>query len=169
MSILPRPRRTEREAANQEETTAALGDIMKSVRGNADSAEHARRLASTAQEDAEHSGVDVTDAINAMSTIETSSRQIGNIIGVIDEIAFQTNLLALNAGGEAGCGFAVVATEVRALAQRSAVAANEINSAVEQMDQLTQQNAAMVEEATAASHALSNEAGALEISSIAPL
>lgn len=217
-------RRTERQAANQEETTAALGDIMKTVHGNANSAEDARRLASTAQQDAEHSAAVVTHAIGAMDAIETSSRQIGNIIGVIDEIAFQTNLLALNAGveaaraGDAGRGFAVVATEVRALAQRSAEAAKEIkglistsgaqvaagvklvgetggalgriatqvaalnglinniassaaaqasglaeiNGAAEQMDQLTQQNAAMVEEATAASHALSDEAAALE-------
>lgn len=217
-------RRTEHQATNQEETTAALGGIMQTVRGNTGNAETARRLASTAQSDAEHSGVIVTDAIGAMSAIESSSRQIGNIIGVIDEIAFQTNLLALNAGveaaraGDAGRGFAVVATEVRALAQRSAEAAkeikslistsgaqvqtgvrlvgeagtsltriatqvaelnglinsiatsaanqaaglSEINTAVEQMDQLTQQNAAMVEQATAASHSLSDEATSLE-------
>jgi methyl-accepting chemotaxis protein len=217
-------RRTEHQAANQEQTTAALGDIMRTVRGNAGNAETARRLASTAQGDAEHSAMVVTDAISAMGAIESSSRQIGNIIGVIDEIAFQTNLLALNAGveaaraGDAGRGFAVVATEVRALAQRSAEAAkeikslistsgtqveagvrlvgnagatltriatqvaelnglinniatnatsqaaslSEINSAAEQMDQLTQQNAAMVEQATAASHSLSDEATVLE-------
>jgi methyl-accepting chemotaxis protein len=158
-----------------------------------------------------------------MTEIETSSTQVSQIIGVIDEIAFQTNLLALNAGveaaraGEAGRGFAVVAQEVRALAQRSADAAkeikalintstqqvetgvdlvgqtgealsrivgqvasidalmkeisastteqatglNEVNGAVNQMDQVVQQNAAMVEEATAASHSLKNEAKAL--------
>jgi methyl-accepting chemotaxis protein len=129
-------RRTEHQAANQEETTAALGDILKTVHSNAGGAEHAKRLASAAQEDAEHSGAVVTDAIGAMSAIETSSHQIGNIIGVIDEIAFQTNLLALNAGveaaraGEAGRGFAVVATEVRALAQRSAEAAKEIKNLI---------------------------------------
>ena len=129
-------RRTEHQAANQEETTAALGDILKTVHSNADGAEHAKRLASAAREDAEHSGAVVTDAISAMSAIETSSHEIGNIIGVIDEIAFQTNLLALNAGveaaraGEAGRGFAVVATEVRALAQRSAEAAKEIKNLI---------------------------------------
>jgi methyl-accepting chemotaxis protein len=158
-----------------------------------------------------------------MTKIEASSKEIANIIGVIDEIAFQTNLLALNAGveaaraGDAGRGFAVVATEVRALAQRSADAAKEIktlilnsgaqvesgvklvnatghalerivaqvarlsrlvseiaasaqeqssalaevNTAVNQMDQVTQQNAAMVEQTSAASHNLSSEADAL--------
>ena len=162
----------------------------------------------------------MTDAVAAMGEIEQSSRQIAQIIGVIDEIAFQTNLLALNAGveaaraGDAGRGFAVVAQEVRALAQRSAEAAREIktliasstgqvergvklvgdtghaltgivarvteiggliaeialssqeqatalaqvNTAVNQMDQVTQQNAAMVEQATAAAASLKSEA-----------
>jgi methyl-accepting chemotaxis protein len=173
-----------------------------------------------AKADAERSGPVVNDTVTAMQKVETSSKQISNIIGVIDEIAFQTNLLALNAGveaaraGDAGRGFAVVATEVRALAQRSADAAKEIkalisasgaqvkagvrlvgetgqaltriagqvgrlsalvghiarsaqeqanglgqvNAAITQMDQVTQQNAAMMEEATAASHALVGEA-----------
>jgi methyl-accepting chemotaxis protein len=159
------------------------------------------------------------EAVGAMGEIEDSARQIGQIIGVIDEIAFQTNLLALNAGveaaraGESGRGFAVVASEVRALAQRAADAAKqikalvltsmkhvergvqlvsetgstltriqsnvstittsianivdsakeqsaglgEVNIAVNQMDQVTQQNAAMVEESSAATHALSQE------------
>ena len=162
----------------------------------------------------------VADAIEAMRAIEDSSKQISQIIGVIDEIAFQTNLLALNAGveaaraGEAGRGFAVVATEVRALAQRSASAARDIkgliqnseslvdtgvglvgqtgealtriavsvsqidglvqdiaesiaqqssglvqvNAAVDEMDRVTQSNAAMVEQSAAASHSLSDEA-----------
>ncbi len=94
------------------------------------------RRGRTAKTDAERSEVVVRDAVAAMSGIETSSQQIGQIIGVIDEIAFQTNLLALNAGveaaraGDAGRGFAVVASEVRALAQRSADAAKEIKALI---------------------------------------
>jgi methyl-accepting chemotaxis protein len=86
--------------------------------------------------DAQHSGEVVQQAVTAMSAIQASSNQVGQIIGVIDEIAFQTNLLALNAGveaaraGDAGRGFAVVASEVRALAQRSAGAAKEIKALI---------------------------------------
>jgi methyl-accepting chemotaxis protein len=213
-------RRTEQQAASLEETAAALDEITATVRRTAEVANEARDLVSTSKADAERSGDVVRQTVGAMEGIETSSKQIANIIGVIDEIAFQTNLLALNAGveaaraGDAGRGFAVVATEVRALAQRSADAAKEIktlisasgtqvatgvklvsetghalgrivtqvsqlnglvtelaasakeqstglgevNAAVNQMDQVTQQNAAMVEQATAASHSLSGEA-----------
>ena len=213
-------RRTERQAASLEETAAALDEINVTVGKTAQGANEARDVVNTAKSDAERSGAVVRETVTAMQEIETSSKQISNIIGVIDEIAFQTNLLALNAGveaaraGDAGRGFAVVATEVRALAQRSADAAKEIktlisasgtqveagvrlvgetgkaltriveqvnklselvgniacsaqeqatglgqvNTAVNQMDQVTQQNAAMVEEATAASHALAAEA-----------
>jgi methyl-accepting chemotaxis protein len=173
---------------------------------------------------AEHGEGVVRDAITAMKEIDKSAKEISQIIGVIDEIAFQTNLLALNAGveaaraGDAGRGFAVVASEVRALAQRSAEAAKEIkgliststshvargvtlvretgaslgrilgqvtqingvvgdiaasaqeqasglaqvNTAVNQMDQVTQQNAAMVEESTAASHSFAQDTADLE-------
>jgi len=213
-------RRTEQQAASLEETAAALDEITATVRKTAEGASEARQVVAVAKSDAERSGDVVKETVAAMSGIETSSKQIGNIIGVIDEIAFQTNLLALNAGveaaraGDAGRGFAVVATEVRALAQRSADAAKEIktlisasgaqvasgvtlvgetgkalgrtleqveqlnrlvsdiaastqeqstalhevNTAINQMDQVTQQNAAMVEQATAASHSLSDEA-----------
>ena len=213
-------RRTEQQAASLEETAAALDEITATVRRTAEVANEARDLVSTSKTDAERSGEVVRQTVGAMDGIETSSKQIANIIGVIDEIAFQTNLLALNAGveaaraGDAGRGFAVVATEVRALAQRSADAAKEIkaliststqqvdvgvklvsetgqalgrivaqvsqlnglvtelaasakeqstglgevNAAVNQMDQVTQQNAAMVEQSTAASHSLADEA-----------
>ncbi len=129
-------RRTERQAASLEETAAALDQITATVRRTAANASEARNNVSAAKTDAERSGAVVRDTVQAMSGIETSSKQIGNIIGVIDEIAFQTNLLALNAGveaaraGDAGRGFAVVAAEVRALAQRSANAAKEIKALI---------------------------------------
>ncbi|MBS0409461.1 MAG: globin-coupled sensor protein [Proteobacteria bacterium] len=216
-------RRTEQQAAALEETAAALDQITATVRRTAAGAVQAAELVQTTRGDADHSGQVVREAIAAMGEIDGSSRQIGQIIGVIDEIAFQTNLLALNAGveaaraGDAGRGFAVVASEVRALAQRSAEAAHEIkalissstaqvaagvdlvsrtgealngivgrvaqieglvteisasaqeqasglaqvNTAINQMDQVTQQNAAMVEQSTAAGHALKAEAADL--------
>jgi methyl-accepting chemotaxis protein len=129
-------RRTEQQAATLEETAAALDQITATVRKTAEGAQDARALVSAARADAERSGEVVRETVAAMSGIETSSQQIGRIIGVIDEIAFQTNLLALNAGveaaraGEAGRGFAVVATEVRSLAQRSADAAREIKALI---------------------------------------
>ena len=216
-------RRTEQQAASLEETAAALDEITATVRRTSEGAKHASVVVGNAKAEAEQSGEVMRQAVDAMSGIQRSSREIGQIIGVIDEIAFQTNLLALNAGveaaraGDAGRGFAVVASEVRALAQRSADAAKEIkalistsgrqveqgvafvgqtgealgriveqvaeidgivgeiassaaeqatgldqvNTAVNQMDQVTQQNAAMVEESTAASHALAQETGEL--------
>jgi methyl-accepting chemotaxis protein len=129
-------RRTEQQAASLEETAAALDEITATVRKAAEGAIHARNVVATAKNDAERSGEVVRKAVEAMAGIEKSSRQIGQIIGVIDEIAFQTNLLALNAGveaaraGDAGRGFAVVAAEVRALAQRSAGAAKEIKALI---------------------------------------
>jgi methyl-accepting chemotaxis protein len=212
-------RRTEQQASSLEETAAALEEITATVKKTAEGAKHARDVVSTAKVDADKSGEVVREAMAAMTGIEKSSKQISQIIGVIDEIAFQTNLLALNAGveaaraGDAGRGFAVVASEVRALAQRSAEAAKEIkgliststtqvdqgvllvtqtgdalgrivaqvveinriiadiaasaqeqatglqqvNTAVNDMDQVTQKNAAMVEETTAAAHELAGE------------
>lgn len=216
-------RRTEQQAATLEETAAALEQITATVRRTAEGTGEAKKLVGGARSETDHSDDIVRKAVQAMSAIEASSREIGQISGLIDEIAFQTNLLALNAGveaaraGDAGRGFAVVATEVRALAQRSAAAAREIqgliatsdrevaagvqlvgetgsalqrigrqvsaldglvaeiaassqeqstglaevNLAVSQMDQVTQQNAAMVEETTAASHSMSSEAASL--------
>ncbi len=129
-------RRTEQQAAGLEETAAALGEITSTVKKTAEGASHARAVVAEAREDAEKSGEIVRQAVDAMGKIEKSSQGIGQIISVIDEIAFQTNLLALNAGveaaraGEAGRGFAVVASEVRALAQRSAGAAKEIKALI---------------------------------------
>ena len=127
---------TERQAASLEETTASLGEITTTVKTTADGAGHAREVVAAARADAERGGQVVGKAVEAMGKIEKSSQQIGQIIGVIDEIAFQTNLLALNAGveaaraGDAGKGFAVVASEVRSLAQRSAEAAKEIKALI---------------------------------------
>ncbi len=128
--------RTERQAAALEETAAALDEITATVRKTSDGAKTASTAVSAANVDAAKSGGIVREAIAAMAGIEKSAREIGQIIGVIDEIAFQTNLLALNAGveaaraGDAGKGFAVVASEVRALAQRSAEAAKEIKALI---------------------------------------
>jgi methyl-accepting chemotaxis protein len=129
-------RRTEQQAASLEETAAALDEITATVKKSAEGANHAREVVAVADIDAKKSAVVVREAVDAMAAIAKSSQQIGQIIGVIDEIAFQTNLLALNAGveaaraGDAGRGFAVVASEVRALAQRSADAAKEIKGLI---------------------------------------
>jgi len=216
-------RRTEQQAAALEQTSATLGQVTETVKTSVASTGEARALVAAASQDAERSGAVVRQAVQAMQAIAGSSQQIGRILGVIDEIAFQTNLLALNAGveaaraGEAGRGFTVVASEVRALARRSAEAAKEIkgliaastaqidagvglvgetgrslerilaqvaqintaaseiaagsrdqatalqevNVAIEQMNDVTQQNAAMVEESTAAGHSLSEETAKL--------
>ena len=215
--------RTEQQASGLEETAAALEQVTTTVKKTAEGAKRAQTIVANAKVEADKSGSVVGEAMAAMVDIDKSSKEISQIIGVIDEIAFQTNLLALNAGveaaraGEAGRGFAVVASEVRALAQRSADAAKQIkgliststaqvdqgvllvaqtrkalesivaqvtetneviasiaasaaeqatglhqvNAAVGNMDQTTQKNAAMVEETTAASHALAHEADEL--------
>ena len=213
-------KRTETQAATLEETAAAIEELTATVKAAAEGAREVESSANKAKVTAEHGGRVVGDAVSAMSNIEKSAKQISQIIGVIDDIAFQTNLLALNAGveaaraGEAGRGFAVVASEVRVLAQRSAEAASEIktlitessqhvskgvglvgqageelkqiiagvgdiyahiteiargaseqavtlteiNTGVSHLDSVTQQNAAMVEESTAASQVLANDA-----------
>ncbi|MBB5551108.1 methyl-accepting chemotaxis protein [Rhizobium lentis] len=128
--------RTEQQAAMLEEATSALGKMNAKAKDASNHAGKATGMMAETRSSAEHSAAIVRDAIAAMQKIEASSAQIGEIVNVIDEIAFQTNLLALNAGveaaraGEAGKGFAVVAQEVRELALRSANAAKEIRSLI---------------------------------------
>jgi methyl-accepting chemotaxis protein len=128
--------RTQEQASALEETAASMEEMTSTVKQNAENARQANQLAEGARTHAERGGQVVNDAVSAMQAINASSRQISDIISVIDEIAFQTNLLALNAAveaaraGEQGRGFAVVATEVRGLAQRSASAAKEIKGLI---------------------------------------
>jgi methyl-accepting chemotaxis protein len=215
--------RTEEQASSLEETASSMEELTSTVRQNAENAKQANQLAQAASDVAERGGTIVSQVVDTMGNINTSSRKIVDIIGVIDGIAFQTNILALNAAveaaraGEQGRGFAVVASEVRNLAQRSAGAAKEIkelignsveqvdigaklvqqagstmddvvasvrrvtdimgeitsasseqsigidqvNTAITQMDHVTQQNAALVEQAAAAAASMQEQAARL--------
>ncbi len=224
MGNLDLSQRTEEQAMALERTASSMEELTSTVRQNADNAKQARTLADNASSIAEKGGDVVGRVVATMGEINDSAKSIGDIIGVIEGIAFQTNILALNAAveaaraGEEGRGFSVVAGEVRNLAQRSAAAAKEIkalisasverasngsqlaqdagqtmdevvkavkrvtdimgeisaasaeqssgieeiNLAVSQMDAGTQQNAALVEQATAAARALDDQAQALK-------
>ena len=128
--------RTEEQASALQQTCASMEQLGATVRQNADNARDASELATAACAIASRGGHVVGQVVETMQGINASSRRIGDIIGVIDGIAFQTNILALNAAveaaraGEQGRGFAVVATEVRNLAQRSAQAAKEIKTLI---------------------------------------
>ena len=212
--------RTEQQAASLQETAASMDELAATVKQNTDHAQQANALALDASTIAHRGEKAVSEVVQTMNRISDSSGKIGEIVGVIDSIAFQTNILALNAAveaaraGEQGRGFAVVASEVRSLAQRSADAAREIkklidasiaevntgaqqvggagatmqevvtsvrrvteimneiaaaseeqssgieqvNLAVSQMDEVTQQNAALVEQAAAAAGSLQEQA-----------
>ena len=129
-------RRTEQQASSLQQTASSMEQMNASVKSNADTAREAAQLATLASAAAEQGGQVVSRVVATMDDITSSSKQIADIIGVIDGIAFQTNILALNAAveaaraGEQGRGFAVVASEVRNLAQRSAEAAKEIKSLI---------------------------------------
>ena len=124
--------RTEEQASALEQTTAAMHELSGTVAQNYESGKQASALAETAVQVAMRGGKVVAEVVDTMEAINTSSRKIADIIGIIDSIAFQTNILALNAAveaaraGEQGRGFAVVASEVLSLAGRSAEAAKEI-------------------------------------------
>ncbi|WP_312435853.1 methyl-accepting chemotaxis protein [Achromobacter sp.] len=212
--------RTEEQAASLEETAASIEEMTSTVRMNQDNAASGSGLAVDCSQLTGEAGRVVGQVVDAIGAISTDAERVGEIVSVIDSIAFQTNILALNAAveaaraGEQGRGFAVVATEVRALAQRSATAAKEIkglienskravqggealaatageqmqkvldavarlkevtveiasasaeqtsgieqvNVAVSQMDTMTQQNAALVEESAAAAGAMATQA-----------
>ncbi|MDZ7921480.1 methyl-accepting chemotaxis protein [Rhodoferax sp.] len=212
--------RTEQAASNLARTASSMQQLTGTVLQSADSARTANTLAGSAAQVAARGGSQVGQVVTTMEDINSSSRKIGDIIGVIDGIAFQTNILALNAAveaaraGEQGRGFAVVASEVRSLAGRSAEAAREIkaligasvdkveggsrlvaasgqtmteivesvqrvsdiiaditttadgqgheirevNASIAELDQMTQQNAALVEQSSAAADSLKDQA-----------
>lgn len=125
------------QASSLEESSASLEEVTSMVKRNAEAAQKARVLAAQTESAADAGGTDVAEMRSAMNDIKASSDDVAKIVKTIDEIAFQTNLLALNAAveaaraGEAGAGFAVVAEEVRSLAQRSAVSAKETATRIE--------------------------------------
>ncbi len=147
--------RTEAQAAALEETAASMHEVTTTVRQNAENAQAASSLSKAARETAEKGGDVAQQAVAAVSRIEESARKIGDIVALIDEIAFQTNLLALNASveaaraGEAGKGFAVVAQEVRALAQRSANASKDIKALISESNTQVKSGAGLVQQAGA--------------------
>jgi len=148
--------RTQEQASSLEETAASMEEMTATVKQNAENALAADRLSRHARGEAEKGGAVVGEAMEAMRQIGDSSRRIGDIVGLIDDIAFQTNLLALNAAveaaraGEQGRGFAVVAAEVRRLAQSSAAASREIKGLIAESSERVDAGAALVEQSSLA-------------------
>ncbi|WP_082491208.1 methyl-accepting chemotaxis protein [Duganella sp. Leaf126] len=147
--------RTEQQAGSLEETASSMEELTSTVRHNADNARQACQLAESASAIAVRGGEVIGRVVSTMEQIDASSGKIGDIIGVIDGIAFQTNILALNAAveaaraGEQGRGFAVVASEVRNLAQRSAAAAKEIKSLIDESTRTVASGSMLVQDAGA--------------------
>jgi methyl-accepting chemotaxis protein len=145
--------RTEEQASSLEETSSSMEELNATVRNNAENAVKANQLAKSSNEIATRGGAMVKGVVSTMTEIQSSSKKIADIIGVIDSIAFQTNILALNAAveaaraGEQGRGFAVVATEVRNLAARSATAAKEIKILIAESVDKVESGAKLVEQA----------------------
>ena len=145
--------RTEQQASSLEKTAASMEQLTATVHQNAENAQQASQIASGACAVAERGGTVVDQVVSTMGEINTSSRRVVDIIGVIDGIAFQTNILALNAAveaaraGDQGRGFAVVAGEVRTLAQRSASAAREIKTLIQASVERVDAGATLVDQA----------------------
>ncbi|MEQ1686499.1 MAG: methyl-accepting chemotaxis protein [Burkholderiaceae bacterium] len=145
--------RTEQTASSLQQAAASMEQLNGTVKQSADSARQANQLASSAAEVAARGGQVVAQVVSTMTEINAASKKIGDIIGVIDGIAFQTNILALNAAveaaraGEQGRGFAVVASEVRSLAQRSAEAAKEIKGLISTSVERVEQGTTLVDQA----------------------
>jgi methyl-accepting chemotaxis protein len=145
--------RTEEQASAVQQTAASVTDLSQTVRLNAESIEQANRLTQSAAQISQQAATVVREMVDTMQGVHTSSRRIGEIIGVIDGIAFQTNILALNASvesaraGEQGRGFAVVASEVRSLAGRSAESSRQIRQLIDTSVKEVEASAALVERA----------------------
>ncbi|MBC7202427.1 MAG: MCP four helix bundle domain-containing protein [Pusillimonas sp.] len=155
--------RTEEQAANLTETAAAMEELASTVKSNAEVAQQAAHMATSASKSATQGGEIVQNVVVTMQDINTSSRQIVDIISVIDSIAFQTNILALNAAveaaraGEQGRGFAVVASEVRGLAQKSASAAKDIKNLIDNSVKKVDAGSHLVDEAGTAMQDIVNQ------------
>ncbi|MBZ8140797.1 chemotaxis protein [Rubrivivax gelatinosus] len=152
--------RTEEQAGALQQTAATMEQLGATVRQNAESAREANTLAHGAAQVASQGGSAVEEMLASMKSISSASRQVADIVGVIDAIAFQTNILALNAAvesaraGEAGRGFAVVAAEVRTLAQRSAESARQIRTLIGQSVERVEQGAVQAERVGQTMHEL---------------